>query len=880
VTTKRLLAALAPALILACAQSRQISAADATLACTSCHGDPARPGGALDKAAPATGAHLAHLGQGVACGACHVVPTSTSHSNGVVEVRFAGIALSGGATPSYANGTCSGVYCHGATLNAGGKISTPSWSGGPLACDACHGAPPPSHASSSTSCTTCHPGTVNPDGTINVAGGLHVDGIVEGGGGHPQGWSDPAQHGQAALNGLASCKSCHGADLAGGTAGVSCNACHAANGYANWQTNCTFCHGQKVATYDPASLVSAAPPRGTKGEVATTDLAVGAHRRHLTGGAIGPAVACSTCHVVPTDLSHVGGSASVTFSGPALRSGAAPIWNGAGCSATYCHGATLGAGGSNQAPSWTGGSGQAACGTCHGIPPPAPHSTSTTCGTCHSGYTSTSVNPALHMNGTVESTSPHPTGWAAKEQHGYSANHGGLSSCTSCHGTDFAGGTVGVSCNACHTSAGWTAWQTNCTFCHGTRVAAYTSANLVSAAPPVGSEGETLTTDRAVGAHQAHLTAGPLGAALACTDCHTVPADLSHVNGTATVTFGAGATRGGAAPVWNGATCASTYCHGSTLAAGGTNQAPSWTGGSAQAACGTCHGIPPPAPHTTATTCGDCHTGYTSTTVNVALHLNGTIDATSSHPAGWAAKEQHGYSANKSGFTTCKSCHGTNLDGVGGTGPSCTACHSSAGFPTWNTNCTFCHGDRTSGLASPPLDTQGLSSTANVSVGAHAVHLGTSLMTTPACTACHPDRTGSNVITDTTHVDGNGVAEVTLGTLAKTGGAAATYSRTSATAASCNAVYCHGAFTGATGGNVSWVSPPVATCTSCHGLPPSTGHHGNHSSRSCGDCHPGYTRTTVNQASHINGTKEVGNNITSWNPTTRQCVGCHGSATW
>jgi hypothetical protein len=36
----------------------------------------------------------------------------------------------------------------------------------------------------------------------------------------------------------------------------------------------------------------------------------------------------------------------------------------------------------------------------------------------------------------------------------------------------------------------------------------------------------------------------------------------------------------------------------------------------------------------------------------------------------------------------------------------------------------------------------------------------------------------------------------------------------------------------------------------------------------------------VNQATHINGTKQVGNRVTSWNPTTRQCVGCHGSDTW
>ena len=618
--TKRLLLALATAALAACGVGSHVSSAAAGAACTGCHGDATRAGSALLQAAPPIsphggdgGAHLAHLERGVACGACHIVPTSPAHSNGVVEVRFSGAAVAHGATPSYyANGTCSGVYCHGA--------------------------PPPSHAPTSTACHDCHPGTVKADGTIDYAGGLHANGMVDAAGSHPQGWSDPAQHGAAAKTALTSCKGCHGTLLDGvGGTGPSCATCHAAAGYPSWQTNCTFCHGAKQqGVYDPSSLASAAPPRGTAGETATTTVAVGAHARHLAGGAIGPAVACTDCHVVPTSLAHLDG----------------------------------------------------------------------------------------------------------------------------------------------------------------------------------------------------------------------IPA----------VTFGAGATRGGATPIWNGATCASTYCHGATIA-GGTNKKPSWTGGSPEAACGT------------------CHTGYTATSVNPALHMNGTIDATSTHPAGWAAKAQHGYAATQGGLASCKGCHGTLLDGVGGTGPSCTACHATNGFASWATSCTFCHGDRTSGLASPPVDRSGQTATSLVSVGAHAAHMGTALMTKPACTTCHPDRTGSNVITDTTHVDG-GNAPVVLGALAKTGGAAASYTRTSTTQASCATVYCHGAFTGGAGGNVAWTSPPTATCTTCHGAPPSTGHHGDHAGRSCGDCHPGYSTTTVVAATHVDGVKQVGNQITAWNPSTRQCTGCHGTATW
>jgi len=837
--TTKTAAALAAALLAAatgCGKARPIvdESRTAAAACTGCHGDATRPeASALLQAAPprtatgaSPGAHQVHLHAGpfrsaIDCAECHVVPTFPEHQTGKIEVTFGPLATSGGAAGTYAGGTCA-VYCHGATLNAGGATTAPSWTGSGLNCSSCHGDPPPSHAPSSTQCSTCHPGTVNADGSINVAGGLHINGQVDVANAHPAGWADPTQHGYAANKGISACQACHGTDFDGGTTGVSCNACHASNGQAAWQANCTFCHGTQLATYTAASLAKAAPPVGTQGETATTTRAVGAHQAHLTPGPLSSGVACTDCHAIPADLTHVTGTATVTFGAGATQGGARPTWNGVGCAATYCHGSTLNAGGTHTTPVWTGGSAEAACGSCHGAPPPAPHPSSADCGSCHTGYTATSVNPATHIDGVVQVASL---------------------TCTSCHGD------------------------------------ATRAAN--PAAPPLGTHGETATTSPAVGAHQAHLAPGPLSNGVACAECHVVPTSTAHSNGVVDLTWGTLASSGGATPSWSATSlsCAN-YCHGQTLNAGGTHTSPVWTGGSAEAACGSCHGLPPPPPHTTSADCGSCHAGYTATSVNPATHINGTVDVTSAHPAGWSDPTQHGYTVNRQGLSTCKTCHGSNLDGVGGTGPSCDSCHSTAGVTAWWSSCTFCHGNATTGVASPPVDTQGGSLTSNVSVGAHAVHVGTALMTGMTCAQCHPDRTGSNVITDPTHIDGNGIAEVTFGALAKTGGAAATYTRTSATQASCATVYCHGGYTGGANATVSWTSTVALSCTSCHGLPPSTGHHSDHSGRSCGDCHPGYTRTTVNPATHIDGSKEVGNNITSWNPTTKQCVGCHGSATW
>jgi predicted CxxxxCH...CXXCH cytochrome family protein len=446
--------------------------------------------------------------------------------------------------------------------------------------------------------------------------------------------------------------------------------------------------------------------------------------------------------------------------------------------------------------------------------------------------------------------------------HAYAADQN-LASCQACHGTtlDGVGGTVALSCAQCHGGQ----WKTSCTMCHG-------GTDSQSGAPPRTVWGQSGDAVR-VGAHTAHL-AGTHGlGAVTCSSCHVVPQDAlaaGHANGaTADVTFSGLASLGTAsAPTWTRAsgTCANTYCHGATLS-GGTLKSPSWTqtDGSPRA-CGACHGAPPPAPHTTSTSCGSCHAGYTATSVNLALHMNGTLDVTSSHPAGWSAKEQHGYTVNRSGLATCKTCHGAALDGVGGTAQGCAGCHTTAGIASWATSCTFCHGDRTSGRASPPVDTQGGTVVTNTSVGVHGAHLGTALMTGMSCAQCHPDRTGSNVITDAAHIDGDGIAEVTFGALAKTGGAAAVYTRTSATQATCASTWCHGAFSGGANATMSWTTPGTLGCASCHGAPPPAPHT---TSTACGTCHAGYTATSVNPATHLNGVVDVVN---------MTCTSCHGQA--
>ena len=539
-------------------QEGQNPPATALVRCTACHGDPTNGNaapplsvhGATATTDVAVGAHQAHLQTGplrqpVPCTECHVVPQNPSDpghiSGATATLAWGPLASGGGIAPAPAAGpapagavTCSN-YCHGPSPAAGGSNHAPVWNvvdGSQAACGTCHGIPPPPPhppADTLSACSNCHPETVLPSGAIDVAGGKHIDGIVE----------SPAL-----------------------------------------TTGCTGCHGDPSRT--PASIAPA-PPRDTQGNTATTAPGVGAHQAHLAGGATRSALPCETCHVRPTDLSHVTGYVAFSWSALASTGGVTPSFDATALTCTnYCHGSSA-MGGSIHAPSWTGGSSQAACGTCHGLPPPAPHpdepSDPTTCANCHPGTVKADgtidVGGGQHVDGVVE--------------------------------------VVGGSCTACHGDP--------------------TRANAAIAhAPPRAINGATDPSDPGVGAHQAHLNPGALASALPCSECHVTPQSMAHASQAIELTFGPIAQAYGTTASFDttALTCAN-FCHGNATW-GGTSHAPVWNLGSSQAACGTCHAIPSAAgQHLLSqhsgiiSSCATCHgAGYSTTGVNVPTHVDGT----------------------------------------------------------------------------------------------------------------------------------------------------------------------------------------------------------------------------------------------------------------
>jgi predicted CxxxxCH...CXXCH cytochrome family protein len=187
--------------IAGCGVAREVPAG--TDRCRICHGGdagnaapPRSVFGGTGTSDPHVGAHQAHLRGGalrgpIACAECHVVPSDIrEHMDGDASPVFGPLARARSANPVFTRttGKCAGTYCHGATLGAGGSLDAPVWNivdGTQAACGTCHGNPPPLPHPQASSCTLCHPNTVLPDGTIDVAGGQHIDGTpdVSGGGG-------------------------------------------------------------------------------------------------------------------------------------------------------------------------------------------------------------------------------------------------------------------------------------------------------------------------------------------------------------------------------------------------------------------------------------------------------------------------------------------------------------------------------------------------------------------------------------------------------------------------------------------------------------------------------------------------------------------------
>ncbi|HEX6786603.1 MAG TPA: CxxxxCH/CxxCH domain-containing protein, partial [Acidimicrobiales bacterium] len=569
---------------------------------------------------------------------------------------------------------------------------------------------------------------------------------------------------------------------AGHQTGNRCTDCH--QHQSGMAVNCTGCHGLAgrtgaVAGTDPK--LPAAPPRDTTGTTVTTARGVGAHQAHLNQNTLRTnPLACADCH--PANNAHQGTrdlAWSPLANGTTANVVLTPNFNGTTCASTWCHSAGGTYGGSIPSPAWTAGPSQAACGTCHGAPPPAPHPANPNCNSCHAGYATTGLNTTAkvtHIDGVIQVPA--------------------AGSCTACHGTAGRTPVAGL---------------------------AGTDPNI-AVAPPMDTTGST-----AADAHMAHIN--KQSAPVQCLDCHgTLPApgDPSHPNGTHDVTFAASAlaNQNGGFATYVAGTCNSTYCHGATLpaTAKGSNTAPIWTD---VVGCGSCHGAPPgDAIHSAAgavTTCYRCHNQTVNSSggivVNAGLHVNGTVE--------------------------------TNVNQNG-----CEACHGQANRLNANGSAaTFFE-------AAPPTSTTGAAS--GVAVGVHQVHVNGTRSKNVECQECHLGSTAfepfsPNPASMWLHADD--VVDLAFGPLASQGGALPSYVLGSG--AGCAATYCHGNFNGGVGAaNVTpnWTASGTLGCTACHGAPPALPHP---QVSTCGTCHgTGYSATTVQQVSHIDGT------------TTGQTFGC------
>jgi predicted CxxxxCH...CXXCH cytochrome family protein len=338
-----------------------------------------------------------------------------------------------------------------------------------------------------------------------------------------------------------------------------------------------------------------------------------------------------------------------------------------------------------------------------------------------------------------------------------------LGVCAQCHGSDFAGGKSGVACTTCHAGG-----PTACTTCHGQ--------------PP------------ATGAHVAHATGAELGRKLDCTECHikpTVYSDAGHLHPPpGKVTFGALATTGGAAASYDTTdkSCRGVYCHGGGFTdTAATLTQPHWVADPTQAACGTCHGLPPSGHAATSTGCANCHSLVVAADrsfVDTSKHVNGAVDfaggtgCTACHgqPPATGAHLAHSEAQHRlSNPVACSECHTVpatvtspgHADGIAEVFPPGTSGIATTGgaMPTFNAADATCANVYCHGGARPKW-----------TAGAEAAACGTCHGIPPAddahaptlrltdCATCHPATVDANgaIKTDGVSSHMNGKIDVAL----------------------------------------------------------------------------------------------------------------------
>jgi predicted CxxxxCH...CXXCH cytochrome family protein len=951
--------------------------------CDKCHGSrtSARgfystegPDGTLSNYTSFVGTHDIHLQQtnaprrasfarftsynsGFNCNQCHFTPTSP-YSNGHVdtalpaEIRFTHLssiaqnAVKFGvyttvARYSYADRTCSSVWCHGRGMNSNeltGPYATvfedatsahvqlnlvqpvvPAWNSPMLTgnsandCTKCHNYPPPAptvvyqhYGKTLTDCVSCHKHMTSDGGGFKNKT-LHVNGVVDGG-----------------------CAGCHGNPPIDATIGTSTG----------------------LATPATGAL--------------TADVA-GAHQAHL----LVPTISnnCATCHnnyvqemgsgTIDIGFNALGGRVtSGTFTGySATTNGERFVSTSAGttvlkntnrsqsnvCSNLYCHGggtdtlAALG-GGTNAAPNWEqSGASQIGCGTCHGVsattaPTFGSHNRHArndqdgrlglACSQCHG-----TVTDNYHVDGKVA--------WSLNRGNalfGSSATYNGYSAgfrdnlapsavyqnCANVYCHSNVQGATGTGSPSSYKSIQWGSAALTCAGCH---------ADMA------------IDTVNDTGTHEKHANTTGSGLGRGCNTCHNGGGKdkATHADGSIFVSFTSsigGSYSGNGRPAGSAAgygTCTTTFCHGS----GGLKPAPTW--GGAPLACDACHSAKvddttwsgrhathynystmpgsyssSPLVQSSATkyryTCAACHDP------DVTKHGLGPASANS------AANVFFGFSGNRRGTYSAGSVQVPTDNGFKWTNGTCNTsyCHSNGkgGNPlvmtaTWassagSLNCTGCHDGKTTG-------------TATTLSGKHDAHMNTTTNSSLGlangfnCVDCHAKTiTNSN---NTTLADKAKHVNVLLDySGARAGGS----SRYNAATKVCSNIYCHSngnpgavVFVSMTGSK-TWTGGATLGCNGCHGRtttngapdyapgtvgsPTANGHQSHVVAGSattvCSDCHVRTASKTVASkfvdytaaTTHLNGTPNVYFRSTmgagaGYNTGNGQCsnVICHGA---
>lgn len=382
---------------------------------------------------------------------------------------------------------------------------------------------------------------------------------------------------------LWNCTDCHGGAMAGGAVSPSCVKCHST--LSVHAKNADMSSG----TYAHGSLFKAS---GIK-----MDACGQCHGNNLEGGTSSPT--CAKCHqTVAVHKTGIMDPSSANFHGRYFKAASIKMNE---CS--QCHGNAL-----------SGGKSSPSCFPCH-----------STIG--------------VHKDGLLDPSSANFHGKAIR------SNNWQMAPCKTCHGDNYAGGLSSPTCKSCHSQS---AGPEACNTCHGI------FSDPSKYAPPKDINGNTATTAKGVGAHSRHLFDNKFGNVVSCTECHKVPVsayDAGHMNGATEIVFGTISKQNTiATPSYNyiDNRCSNNYCHGgfkfkkSEAVAShqyiytedqivGSNYSPKWNKvDGTEAACGSCHGLPPKGHiQLELKFCVNCHGSVINEAgqiINKAKHINGKID--------------------------------------------------------------------------------------------------------------------------------------------------------------------------------------------------------------------------------------------------------------